>query len=71
MLKLSHNIVLFPPVILDNLSSSSYWKGVKDVYTLQKLGIKTVDIIAKIYKILCAKISYIKFSKKIYYQIRP
>lgn len=31
MPELSTNIALFPPVILDNLSSSSYWKGGKDV----------------------------------------
>lgn len=31
MPELSHNIALFPPVILDNISCSSYWKGGKDV----------------------------------------
>lgn len=37
MPELSTNIALFPPVILDNISCSSYWKGGKDVcehYTL-------------------------------------
>jgi transposase len=31
MPELSHNIALFPPVILDNISCSSYWKSGKDV----------------------------------------
>ncbi len=35
MPELNRDIALFPPVILDNLSSSSFWKGGKDVCVLQ------------------------------------
>lgn|GEM_PF-1307781 len=63
MPKLNPNITLFPPVILDNLSCSSYWKSGKDVcsnYKTTSSGYRSCTTYHKSFLFCC---SWTFFSK--------